>query len=145
MLFSHRNLLISLVRMKNGRVVVVLRGRFAGRKAIVVKATDKVEGSGRNFGRALVAGIDKYPRRTLMKHTKKQISKRLCTTAFLKEINYNHLFPTRYHFDQDLSTIKGMNEHTDPARKRGLRLRLRKIFNEKYVFFAVPFIFFCSL
>jgi hypothetical protein len=26
-----------------------------------------------------------------------------------------------------------------------LRLRLRKIFNEKYVFFAVPFIFFCSL
>jgi large subunit ribosomal protein L27e len=121
--------------MKNGRVVIVLRGKYAGRKAIVVKTTDKVTGSGRNFGRALVAGIDKYPRRTLMKHTKKQIRNRLQTTAFLKEINYNHLFPTRYNFDKDLSTIKGINEHNDVARRRGLRLRLRKIFTEKYVLF----------
>jgi large subunit ribosomal protein L27e len=127
--------------MKNGRVVIVLRGKYAGRKAIVVKSTDKVQGSGRNFGRALVAGIDKYPRRTLMKHTKKQISQRLSTTAFVKEINYNHLFPTRYNFDSDLSNIKGMNEASDPARKRGLRLRLRKIFNEKYVD-SLVFIFF---
>ena len=79
--------------LKNGRVVIVLRGKYAGRKAIVIKTTDKVAGSGRNFGRALVAGIDKYPRKTLKTHTKKQISQRLQTTAFLKEINYNHLFP----------------------------------------------------
>lgn len=39
--------------MKNGRVVIVLRGRFAGRKAVIVQTTDKVEGSGRSFGRAL--------------------------------------------------------------------------------------------
>lgn len=39
--------------MKNGRVVIVLRGRFAGRKAVVVQTSDKVPGSGRAFGRAL--------------------------------------------------------------------------------------------
>ena len=39
--------------MKNGRVVIVLRGRFAGRKAVVVQTADKVPGSGRAFGRAL--------------------------------------------------------------------------------------------
>lgn len=40
----------------------MLAGRYAGRKAIVVKPFD--EGSeNRKFGHAIVAGIDRYPRR----------------------------------------------------------------------------------
>ena len=48
--------------IKSGKVVVLLAGRYAGRKAIVVKPFD--EGSEkRKFGHAIVAGIDRYPRR----------------------------------------------------------------------------------
>lgn len=48
--------------IKSGKVVVLLAGRYAGRKAIVVKPFD--EGSeDRKFGHAIVAGIDRYPRR----------------------------------------------------------------------------------
>lgn len=46
--------------MKTGKVVLVLGGRFAGRKAIVVKAYDDGS-SDRAYSHALIAGIDKYP------------------------------------------------------------------------------------
>ena len=47
--------------MKAGKVVLVLSGKFAGRKAIIVKPTD--DGSSEKpFGPALIAGIDRYPR-----------------------------------------------------------------------------------
>ena len=46
--------------MKPGKVVLVLRGRYAGRKAIVVKAQDDgVTDS--SYPHAIIAGIDKYP------------------------------------------------------------------------------------
>jgi large subunit ribosomal protein L27e len=46
--------------IKPGKVVVVLSGRYAGKKAIVVKQFD--EGTkGREFPHALVAGLDRAP------------------------------------------------------------------------------------
>lgn len=54
--------MLSWRSIKSGKVVVMLAGRYAGRKAIVVKPFD--EGSDdRKFGHAIVAGIDRYPRR----------------------------------------------------------------------------------
>merc|ERR1712083_126362 len=48
--------------MKSGKVVLVLGGKYAGRKAIIVKNCD--DGTqDRPYGHALVAGIDKYPRK----------------------------------------------------------------------------------
>ena len=48
--------------MKNGKVVVLLTGRFAGRKAVIVKNYD--EGTPqRPYGHAIVCGINKYPRK----------------------------------------------------------------------------------
>lgn len=48
--------------IKSGKVVILLAGRYAGRKAVVVKAYD--EGSDeRKFGHAMVAGIARYPRK----------------------------------------------------------------------------------
>jgi hypothetical protein len=46
--------------IKPGRVVLLLSGRFAGKKAVVVRAYD--EGTkDRPFGHALVVGIEKPP------------------------------------------------------------------------------------
>merc|ERR1711976_951790 len=72
--------------MKPGKVVIVLAGRYTGRKAIIVKQQD--DGTqDRGYGHALVAGIDRYPRK---------VSK---IKPFVKVVNYNHLMPTRYSVD----------------------------------------------
>jgi large subunit ribosomal protein L27e len=48
--------------IKPGRVVLLLSGRFAGKKAVVVRAYD--EGTkDRPFGHALVVGIEKPPQK----------------------------------------------------------------------------------
>lgn len=80
--------------MKSGKVVVVLSGRFAGKKAIIMKNHD--EGSNdRLYGHALVVGIDRYPRSVTKKMGKKLLKRRTRIKPFVKVINYNHLIPTR--------------------------------------------------
>ena len=69
--------------MKAGKVVLVLSGRFAGRKAIIVKPND--EGTtDKPFGHALVAGIDRYPRMVTKRMSKKKIKQRSKVKPFLK-------------------------------------------------------------
>eukprot|EP00959_Pyramimonas_sp_CCMP1952_P383850 8044229-Pyramimonas_sp.AAC.4 len=49
-------------RQQSNKVVVLLNGRYAGRKAVIVKNFDDGT-SGRQYGHALVAGIATYPRK----------------------------------------------------------------------------------
>lgn len=80
--------------LKPGRVVILLGGRFAGRKAIVVKAYD--EGTqDRPYPHALVAGIDRYPKKVTKTMTKKAIAKRSTIRPFVKVQTYANLLPTR--------------------------------------------------
>ncbi|CAI7918219.1 unnamed protein product [Closterium sp. NIES-53] len=79
--------------LKPNKVVVVLQGRYAGRKAVIVKNFDDGV-SGRQYGHALVAGISKYPRKVTKKLTPKTLAKRSQVKAFIKLVNYNHLMPT---------------------------------------------------
>merc|ERR1712216_993935 len=81
--------------IKSGRVVVLLNGRYAGRKAIVVKTFD--DGSkARSFGHCLVAGVDRPPLKVTKAMSKKKITKRTKVKPFVKYANYTHLMPTRY-------------------------------------------------
>ncbi|CAK0877054.1 unnamed protein product, partial [Prorocentrum cordatum] len=81
--------------IKAGRVVVLLQGRYTGKKAIVVKAFD--DGSkARPFGHCLVAGVDKAPLKVTKTMGKKKIAKRTRVKPFVKYVNYNHMMPTRY-------------------------------------------------
>ena len=67
------------------QVVLVLSGRFAGRKAMIVKATD--EGTvDKPFGHALIAGIDRYPRKVTKRMAKKKLKSRSKIKPFLKVI-----------------------------------------------------------
>merc|ERR1712149_83295 len=80
--------------MKSGKVVLVLGGKYAGRKAIIVKNCD--DGTqDRPYGHALVVGIDKYPRKVTKPMGKKKVAKRSKIKTFIKVVNYNHLMPTR--------------------------------------------------
>lgn len=61
--------------IKPGKVVIVLAGRYAGRKAIVVKTFDDATKE-HKFGHALIAGIDKVRRANQRQTTNRQREER---------------------------------------------------------------------
>ena len=115
--------------IKSGKVVIVLQGRFAGRKAIVVKAYDDGNGE-KKFAHAVVAGIDRYPRKVTRAMSKDKIEKRTKMKPFLKAVNYTHLMPTRYVVDIDLKKFAAdecLKEGRSDARKA-----IKKLFEDRY-------------
>lgn len=69
--------------MKQGKVVLVLSGRYAGRKAIIMKTFDDGT-SDKQYGHAMVAGIDRYPRKVHKRMGKIKIHKRSKVKPFVK-------------------------------------------------------------
>ena len=81
--------------MKPGKIVIVLQGRYAGRKAVIVKNND--DGTeDRKYPHAILAGIDRYPLKVNKRMSKKKIARRSRIKPFVKAVNYNHVMPTRY-------------------------------------------------
>mmetsp|Transcript_24538 Transcript_24538/g.40910 ORF Transcript_24538/g.40910 Transcript_24538/m.40910 type:complete len:143 (+) Transcript_24538:49-477(+) len=116
--------------IKSGKVVIVLAGRYAGRKAVVVKASDDGNAS-KKFGHALVAGIDRYPRRVVRAMGKAKIEKRTKIKPFVKVINFNHIMPTRYSVDMDLKKVVD-EASIESAVIKDTRKSLKALFEEKY-------------
>ena len=80
--------------LKTGKVVVLLNGRYAGKKAVIVKSFDGTKT--RHYGHCLVAGVRRCPRRITKSMTKKEILRRTSMRPFVKVINWNHMMPTRF-------------------------------------------------
>nr|QBH73519.1 60S ribosomal protein L27e [Embidopsocus sp. OG15479] len=116
--------------MKPGKVVLVLSGRYAGRKAIVLKTFDDGT-SDKQYGHALVAGIDRYPRKVTKRMGKKKIHKRSKIKPFIKILNYNHLMPTRYTVDVVLEKMT-TKDLKDPMKRKKARFQIRVKFEERY-------------
>ncbi|OWA54696.1 60S ribosomal protein L27 [Hypsibius exemplaris] len=118
--------------MKGGKVVLILSGKYAGRKAVVIKNYD--EGSGdKQYGHALVAGIDRYPRKVTKTMGKKKIAKRSRIKPFVKVVNYNHVMPTRYSVDIAFEkNVVNRDAFRDQALRRKARSEVRKKFEERY-------------
>lgn len=76
--------------MKSGKVVLVLSGRYAGRKAIIMKTFDDGT-SDKQFGQALVAGIDRYPRRVTRRMNKAKVHKNCRIKPFIKVCSIDKL------------------------------------------------------
>lgn len=51
-----------LILVQPGKVVVLLSGRYAGKKAVIVKNNDDGT-AGRSYGHAIVAGLAREPRK----------------------------------------------------------------------------------
>ncbi|XP_075209849.1 ribosomal protein L27 [Lycorma delicatula] len=117
--------------MKAGKVVLVLSGRYAGRKAVIIKNCDDGNAD-KQYGHALLAGIDRYPRKVHKRMGKKKIQKRSKIKPFLKVINYNHLMPTRYTFEIPTEFKVTHKDLKDPMKKKKLRFQIRCKFEEKY-------------
>jgi len=118
--------------MKPGRVVIMLNGRFAGRKAVVIKSYD--EGSNeRSYGHALVAGINKYPLKVTKRMGKKKVEKRIKIKPFIKVVSLEHLLPTRCLSDADFDkTLVNKEAVKEPQKKRAALSNIKKEFETKY-------------
>merc|ERR1719320_2099349 len=80
--------------MKQNKIVIVLKGRHAGKAGIIVKSYDSSQRH--PFNHALILGISRYPRKITNKMSKEKIKKRTKMKLFARFLNYTHLMPTRY-------------------------------------------------
>ncbi|CAN6439543.1 unnamed protein product [Victoria cruziana] len=90
--------------LKQNKAVIILQGRFAGRKAVIIRPFD--DGTrDRPYGHCLVAGLLKYPKKVIRKDSAKKTAKKSRVKVFIKLVNYNHIMPTRYTLDVDLKDV----------------------------------------
>ena len=119
--------------IKTGKVVIILAGRYAGKKAIVVKSYD--EGTKEHaFPHALVAGIERAPLAVTKSMTKKKVLNRTKVKPFVKFINYQHLMPTRYTVnDIDVKSLVLASSLKQADKKKETKKDLKKAFESKYI------------
>uniref|UniRef100_A0A1I8AFM5 Large ribosomal subunit protein eL27 n=1 Tax=Steinernema glaseri TaxID=37863 RepID=A0A1I8AFM5_9BILA len=117
--------------MKSGKVVLVLNGRFAGRKAVVVKAYESAQE--RTYSHALVAGIDKYPLKVTRRMGKKKVANRSKIRPFVKVVSYSHLLPTRYTVDAAIdNSLVNVDALKNPTKKGKAVQAVKKEFESRY-------------
>merc|ERR1712086_60040 len=120
--------------LKANKVVVCLQGRYAGRKAVIVKNFDEGTSS-RPYGHALVTGIATYPRKVTKGMTKKKLDKHSRVKTFVKMVNYNHIMPTRYTLDSsvDLKSVVTTDALSEGgAKKKNARIESKKMLEEHF-------------
>merc|ERR550525_2359610 len=108
---------------KPGKVAVVLSGRQAGKKVVIIKQYDDGTKE-RPYPHAIVAGIEKYPLKVTKSMGAKRVARRSRVKPFIKAINYTHLMPTRYALD--LETFK------EPSQREDSKKAIKKILEERY-------------
>jgi len=125
--------------MRYGRVVILLQGRHAGKKAVIVKSNDEGTQT-RKFGHCLVAGINKYPRKVAKSMSSKKIEKRLSIKPFVKYVNLNHLMPTRYvvQGEIDLKSMVTEEKLGNTDKRKEMKKELAKYLKDKYKTMPIP-------
>ncbi|KAI8909250.1 ribosomal L27e protein family-domain-containing protein [Entophlyctis helioformis] len=115
----------------DGWVVLVLQGRYAGKKSVIVKNFD--EGTKeRPYPHAIVAGIERYPLKITKGMGQKKVAKRSKVKPFIKVVNYNHLMPTRYNLDVDLKQVVSAESFKEQSQRFAARKAIKKLFEERY-------------
>jgi large subunit ribosomal protein L27e len=118
---------------ESGKVVIVLAGRHAGKKAVVVKTFDDGN-SDKRFSHCLIVGLARGPRKITRSMTKAKVEKRSKTMKpFIKYVNVRHIFPTRYVVDLDLKKAVDEADLVDAERKVDVKKNLKKLFQDRYL------------
>ncbi|AFZ78962.1 60S ribosomal protein L27e, putative [Theileria equi strain WA] len=121
--------------LRPGRIVIVLSGRRAGCKGIIVQ-TNENSSKRRPYSNCLIAGIEKPPRKVTKKMSKTKVEKRLKIKTFVKYINVNHLMPTRYMVSssidpKSLVTDEQMeNKASRKSARKAVKLVLEECFSK---------------
>ncbi|KAI0078057.1 60S ribosomal protein L27 [Panus rudis PR-1116 ss-1] len=117
---------------KPGKVAIVLSGRQAGHKVVVIKQFD--EGTKeRPYPHAIVAGVERYPLKVTKRMGAKKIAKRSKVKPFIKVINYSHLFPTRYALElEGLKGVVSAETFKEPSQREDSKKQIKKLLEERY-------------
>jgi large subunit ribosomal protein L27e len=120
--------------LKPGKVVVVLQGKYAGRKAVIVQNYDSGTQE-RPYGHCVIAGIDKYPRKVTRKMSEKKVKRRSKVRAFLRVVNYNHIMPTRYTLDlaDALKKVVPEEARTNLTSRKKAQKKVQQLLKERYL------------
>lgn len=119
--------------LKQGKVVILTHGRFAGKKAVIVKAYEENDReSGKKYGCSLVVGIERSPLKVTKAMGARKIARRSRVKPFIKLVNQNHLMPTRYSFDGELSNKVSVSILKNPIEKKKVKKEIRSVLQEKY-------------
>lgn len=123
---------IHLTKQVLTNLAVIVRGRHAGKKVVIVKPYDDGSKS-HKFPHAIVVGIESAPLRVHKNMTEKKIASRIKLKPFVKLVNYNHLMPTRYSFDVESFKSSVTSESlTEASQKDAARKVIRKALEEKH-------------
>merc|ERR1712227_1159504 len=118
--------------LKPGKVVLVLNGRYAGKKAIIIKTNDDGTSS-RPYGHALVIGLSKIPRKVTRSHHEKTQKAKTKIKAFIKIFNYTHIMPTRYSVcAEDLKANLTSDTMNYYSKKVAMRKECKQILEDKF-------------
>ncbi|KAF1985463.1 hypothetical protein K402DRAFT_334666, partial [Aulographum hederae CBS 113979] len=118
--------------LKTGRVAIITRGRYAGKKVVIVQNQDNGT-KAHPFPHALVAGIERYPQKVTRRMSSKLQAKRSKVKPFIKIINYTHIMPTRYTLD--LEGLKGVltnDTFKEVSQRDEAKKTVKKTLEERY-------------
>merc|ERR1712072_987390 len=127
--------------LKDGKIVVLLQGRYAGKKAVILKTMDDNTRE-RPYGHCVVVGVKKAPlpiTRAMCKPTpkmKKLVKKRSTVKPFVKMVNFTHLMPTRYSVEsaavKQLKTSLSADTFSDSNVKKKFLKAAQQVFEQRY-------------
>ncbi|EJU01476.1 60S ribosomal protein L27 [Dacryopinax primogenitus] len=117
---------------KPGKVAIVLQGRQAGKKVVVIKHLDDGTKE-RKYPHAIVAGIERYPKKVTKRMGAKKLARRNKVKPFIKVVNYTHLFPTRYQFElEGLKDSVKPETFKEPSTREDTKKNVKKMLEERY-------------
>ncbi|CAN6565551.1 unnamed protein product [Malus baccata var. baccata] len=105
--------------LKPNKAVINLQGRYAGRKAVIVRAVDEVNRD--------------HPDGTVIrKDSAKKTAKKYRVKAFIKLVNYQHQMPPRYTLDVDLKDVVNVESLQTKDKKVTALKEVKKRFEERF-------------
>merc|ERR1712113_252485 len=118
--------------LKTGRVAIISRGRYAGKKVVLLMPVDNGS-KGHPFPHAIVAGIERYPSTVTKRMSKARQAKRSKVKPFIKVVNYNHLMPTRYTLElEGLKNTVTSDTFKAVSQREEAKKTVKKTFDERY-------------
>ena len=122
--------------LKRGRVVILLAGRRAGKKAIIMKPIEDGKKK-RKFGHCLVVGVEKPPRQISKKMSKKKLTRKARVKPFVKYVNNTHLLATRFLVkddgDFDFKSIVSEESLENPEARKTMIKSLKAKMEERFL------------
>ncbi|KEF60699.1 large subunit ribosomal protein L27e [Exophiala aquamarina CBS 119918] len=119
--------------LKVGRVAIITRGRYAGKKVVIIQPMDSGSKT-HTFSYALVAGIERYPSKVTRRMGKKRVEKRSKVKPFIKLVNYNHIMPTRYTLElEGLKNVISNDTFKEVSQREDAKKNVKKALEERYL------------